>query len=316
MESNFSLFFGLAVQLYEATLVADQTPVDRFLAGDSAALSADAQAGLGLFSAQFGSGKAKCDACHGGPELTNAAVGNVTTERLERMHMGNGGIAVYDNGFYNTGVRPTTDDLGLGGTDAFNNPLAEVAFCVLNGGPTCPIQNQNANGQLQPSSIANPVGPRPDENIPAALLDPSERINVRGTFKTPGLRNVELTGPYMHSGGLATLRQVVDFYNRGGDFAQVNQDDLDPNMEPLGLTDTEETQLVAFLVALTDERVRSERAPFDHPALCVPNGHPGGPTHVSNDKANPGQATDQYRCLPAVGAGGANTGVQSFTART
>jgi cytochrome c peroxidase len=314
MESNFSLYFGLAVQLYEATLVANDTPVDRYLAGDTTALSADAQAGLGLFSSQFGSGKAKCDACHSGPELTGAAVSNTTNERLERMHMGNGGIAVYDNGFYNTGVRPTTDDLGLGGKDAFGNPLAEVAFCVLNGGANCPIKNQDANGQLQNSSIANPIGPRPLENIPEAPLDPTERINVDGTFKTPGLRNVELTGPYMHNGGLATLRQVVDFYNRGGDFAQANQANLDPNIEPLGLTDTEENQLVAFMMALTDDRVRYERAPFDHPQLCVPNGHPGDTTHVTTDKpANPGQATDQTRCIPATGAGGTKKGLQTFT---
>src|SRR2546422_8026734 len=43
---------------------------------------------------------------------------------------------------------------------------------------------------------------------------------AQGAFKAPGLRNVELTGPYMHNGGMATLEQVVDFYSRGGDFAK------------------------------------------------------------------------------------------------
>ena len=76
-------------------------------------------------------------------------------------------------------------------------------------------------------------------------------------FKTPQLRNVELTGPYFHNGKYATLRQVVDFYDRGGDV---------PNhsIEPLGLTEPEKNALVDFLIALTDERVRFQRAPFDH----------------------------------------------------
>ena len=60
--------------------------------------------------------------------------------------------------------------------------------------------------------------------------------------------------------------------------------------------------------------IRPESAPFDHSSLCVPDGHPGGPTHVTNDRDNPGQATDQYRCLPAVGTGGARAGVRTFTA--
>jgi cytochrome c peroxidase len=324
LQANFSLFFGLAVQLYESTLVANDTPFDRFLEGTTAALTADQQAGLGLFSAQFGSGQARCDACHGGPELTNASVANVANERLERMHMGNDGIAVYDDGFYNTAVRPTGEDPGVGGSDPFGNPLAEVSFCEQNGVQNCPVPNQDANGQIQPSSIAALIAARPDEAIPAAPLQPQcpagsvsstatcDRIDVAGAFKTPGLRNVELTGPYFHNGDAATLRQVIDFYNRGGDFAQVNEDNLDPNIVPLGLSDTQKNQLVVFLLSLTDERVRLQRAPFDHPSLCVPNGHPGSSTSAAPDPRNPGQALDQLRCLPAVGAGGSAQPVQPF----
>jgi len=127
-----------------------------------------------------------------------------------------------------------------------------------------------------------------------------------GAFKAPSLRNVELTGPYFHNGGQATLRQVVDFYNRKGDFPQVNQDDLDVDIVRLGLTDTEKHALVAFLLALTDERVRSEQQPFDHPSLCVPNGHPGDQNSVtaSDPTALVKEATDDLTCLDAVGASG------------
>ena len=68
-----------------------------------------------------------------------------------------------------------------------------------------------------------------------------------GRFKTPSLRNVALTAPYMHDGSIATLEEVVEFYDRDGD-ANPN---LDPFIGPLHLTDREKVDLVAFLAALT-----------------------------------------------------------------
>ncbi|HET8708502.1 MAG TPA: cytochrome-c peroxidase, partial [Pseudomonadales bacterium] len=97
-----------------------------------------------------------------------------------------------------------------------------------------------------------------------------QRVAVDGAFKTPGLRNVELTGPYFHNGGVATLRQVVQFYNRGGNFCDFNATDLDPNIKALNLSAQQEQQLVKFLVSLTDPRVKFQMAPFDHPELHLP----------------------------------------------
>lgn len=65
-------------------------------------------------------------------------------------------------------------------------------------------------------------------------------------FKTPPLRNVSLTAPYMHDGRFATLEEVVEFYNRGGDTSF-----RDENIRPLNLTDREKKDLVSFLGALT-----------------------------------------------------------------
>jgi cytochrome c peroxidase len=56
------------------------------------------------------------------------------------------------------------------------------------------------------------------------------RVLREGAFKAPPLRNVELTGPYFHTGSFLTLRQVVDFYFRGGDFPVTNEDSRDPNI--------------------------------------------------------------------------------------
>ncbi|HEY7327267.1 MAG TPA: cytochrome c peroxidase [Gemmataceae bacterium] len=68
----------------------------------------------------------------------------------------------------------------------------------------------------------------------------------RGRFKTPTLRGVSLTGPYMHDGSLKSLEEVVEFYNRGGG-ANPN---LDPVLAPLNLSKDEMRDLMAFLRAL------------------------------------------------------------------
>ena len=72
-------------------------------------------------------------------------------------------------------------------------------------------------------------------------------------FRTPSIRNVALTAPYMHNGVYQTLEQVVDFYNRGGGAGigiQLDNQTLPPDR--LNLTAGEQRQLVAFMKALTD----------------------------------------------------------------
>lgn len=69
-----------------------------------------------------------------------------------------------------------------------------------------------------------------------------------GKFKVPGLRNVELTAPYMHDGSLLTLEDVVDQYDRGGR----GDPTTDPQIAVLGLTDAEKADVLAFLRSLTD----------------------------------------------------------------
>ncbi len=127
------------------------------------------------------------------------------------------------------------------------------------------------------------------------------------------MRNVELTGPYFHNGGFKTLMEVVNFYDRGGNFCRFNFPDLDPDIAFIGFTPTEKEDLVAFLIALTDERVRFQRAPFDHPALNVPNGHPGDEFSTTMDQLFSGsQAEDVMRALPAIGSNGAASPLTSF----
>src|SRR5262245_65561773 len=68
-----------------------------------------------------------------------------------------------------------------------------------------------------------------------------------GAFKTPQLRNVALTAPYMHDGSEATLRDVIELYDRGGNPNPY----LDGGMLPLSLTDQEKADLVALLETFT-----------------------------------------------------------------
>src|SRR5262249_58765253 len=103
----------------------------------------------------------------------------------------------------------------------------------------------------------------------AGGLRKNEANDVAGTFKVPSLRNVELRGPYFHNGGKSTLAQVVEFYDDGGNFANPT---LAPLIRPLGLNASERRDLVAVLLTLTDDRVRYQRAPLDHPQLFVPDG--------------------------------------------
>lgn len=75
-----------------------------------------------------------------------------------------------------------------------------------------------------------------------------------GKFKTPGLRNVAMTAPYMHDGSFKTLREVIDYYS---DTYKVvaNPINIDPDLkEPLNLTEQEKQDLEAFLISLTDRR--------------------------------------------------------------
>jgi len=71
-----------------------------------------------------------------------------------------------------------------------------------------------------------------------------------GRFKTPTLRNIALTAPYMHDGSLKTLEEVVDFYDRGG----FDNPMLDSGIRPLHLTAEEKADLVSFLKSLTSQR--------------------------------------------------------------
>jgi len=380
MEYNFSLFWGVAIQMYESTLVADQTPMDKYLEqqqsytliGDNKAnqytiqlkpgitpytvsvvglnptLDASDQdiyafdngqgfiggVGVNQGSVNYATGqvtiffsdspvsqvpiqinysvgatpmtesqlrglvifqtKGGCIVCHGGPELSNAAVGTVTNTPIERMIMEDDSARVYDTGFYHIGVRPSAEDPGLAGNDGVAGlPLSNAEY----------LRQHVCDGGFETVIVPGRRG----DGIAPAPLNCGDEVARGGFFKAPQLRNVALTAPYFHNGGQLTLEQVVEYYNRGGDFNTVAEvKNMDPDVEILGLTLQDKQDLVDFLRnGLTDPRTVKQSAPFDHPQLIVSNGHPAGNGYpVQADPQHPGQATNQYMEIPAVGTNG------------
>jgi cytochrome c peroxidase len=289
MQYNFALFFGIAVQLYESTLVSDDTPWDRFRrqhanASDPALnpwinTNPDHISRLALFGAHLfndrsrSSTNVRCSNCHEQAELTDASVRRIAAAVSGPVRNRDGNVI--DKGFNNIGIRPTDEDLGVGARDAFGW-LSHTR-------------------RLFPDSF-------PEMFDGAAV---TKGFGVDGAFKIPSLRNAALTAPYFHNGDARTLREVVELYSRGGNVHPVQA--LDGTLiEPLGvpsLAPDEIDAIVAFLESLTDERVLYRRAPFDHPQLFVPNGHGGDSSQVT-DANGDGLADDEMVMIPAVGAEG------------
>ncbi len=101
--------------------------------------------------------------------------------------------------------------------------------------------------------------------VPDVLSDPgwsavTGNERQRGMFRIPSLRNIVQTAPYMHSGQLATLDEVMDFYVGGGGraFHQPNEPAIHWHIVPMSLTVTEKKEIIAFLGALTDESLMPE----------------------------------------------------------
>lgn len=300
MEANFSLFWGLAIMLYERTLVSDESPFDRFMEGDDSALTPRQRTGLKLFLDE-----GKCVGCHAGPEFTSAATGARTNrsgstrfQLINRMPAPSA-AAIYDEGYYNIGVRPAFEDLGVGDRDPFGAPLSFSAQATGQG-PTVDVA----------PPFADPDDFEVDEGEPPAA---GERIAVAAAFKTPTLRNVDLTGPYFHNGGSLTLEQVVQFYARGSDFKAWNGANgvaMAADIQVLSKLNGNRDDIRAvasFMRALTDPRVAFERAPFDHPSLALPDGHV-----AIDDTAVPGVARSTSVVMPAVGAEGLAKPIQPF----
>lgn len=341
LEANFPMFFGLAIQMYESTLISDHSPYDTPKGSDGLPKGLDEaqKRGLNLFMT------AQCSKCHGGPTFSFAAVPEIYAHRnpngpllVNRMVI-NGAVpgepldvskgvtyALFDQGYANTSVTPAEQDPGQGGRDPFGHPLSFTeqyvnALLKDEAGLVDPFKVYSCDFQTPFTQDYSPAELKEDPNArskrkcrrgkeQARLPNPSvfarEKLEpgmgrafraFEGAFKIPSLRNVELTGPYMHNGGMKSLEEVLEFYSRGGNVN--NTAHFAVLVFQQDFTAQQRADIVAFLKSLTDERVRWERAPFDHPALSVPEGSADGATE-------PGRALARDRTLeiPAIGRHG------------
>jgi cytochrome c peroxidase len=95
--------------------------------------------------------------------------------------------------------------------------------------------------------VPEPVYRAADRDL--GLYYTTKRVEDRGKFRTPSLRELKYTAPYMHNGVFATLEEVIDFYDQGGGGSPKS-----PLLRPLGLGAEDKQDLLAFLLALSSDR--------------------------------------------------------------
>lgn len=139
------------------------------------------------------------------------------------------GDSYYDR--YKTGLKDALSESALRGMELFFSSRTQCGSC--HGGPFFTDFN-----------FYN-IGIQSDD---AGRFRVTHHPSDSGKFKTPTLRNIELTSPYMHNGSLKSLEDVLEYYNRGGDHS-VNKD---PRIRALGLDEGELNDLKEFLEGLTD----------------------------------------------------------------
>ena len=209
-------------------------------------------------------------------------------------------LAPFMNGITVGDAQPDLDEVNAGINTLTDVPMLEGFL--------------DAIGPFNPAAIKNEALNMSQSELEGTWPTPN-RVLRDGAFKAPQLRDVELTGPYFHNGGILTLRQVVDFYSRGGDFPISNEQHRDFLLTNLNLevqsnlNEDEKVALVDFLLELTDERVAHDAAPFDHPQVIIPV---DGTAADNTGGRGVLLADAKFRDIPAVGAAGFATREPAF----
>ncbi len=218
--------FAKAIGAYEYRLVSKNAPFDQWVneGPTSTIISASARRGARLFV-----GKAACIDCHNTPLLSDDLFHNIGVPQI--------GVAV-----------PTEADC----------PEGASCDCVTEGSSSC--KAWGAFGGLQKLQAGANRGDKCDneyvdkcDDTRQLYYDLEIKDELKGAWRTPSLRSVALTEPYMHSGSITTLQGVVEHYNYGGTRDGAATDFISPRIAPLGLSNQEILDLVAFMESLTGE---------------------------------------------------------------
>jgi len=145
------------------------------------------------------------------------------------------------------------DDAALFTDDSFHDTGIGYVASDFASEDEDPVPVEVAPGVTIPMepAVLRTIGDPPEPDLGRYEITLEEADKWR--FRTPSLRNVAITGPYMHNGSLRTLEDVVRFYSNGG----IPHDGLDPMIRPLGLSDEEVAALVSFLESLTGDGIAS-----------------------------------------------------------
>jgi len=201
-------------------------------------------------------------------------------------------------------ANPLIDELAFAPNTITHTPAAEYTEILFGADVHCGLFDVAAFGSGPPNFGWGPLCPNSQTGVPTnmglgngpyvpgSLVAPpngtwgttpfANRVARDGAAKVPQLRNVELTGPYFHTGSYLTLRQVVDFYIRGGDFPVTNQEDrdanlVDVNVQAFGYGSTVELAPL-FLDGIPDGPSQYNAMPDTNPPGCAPiTGFPNGP---------------------------------------
>jgi len=286
MVTRILVNWAKAIAAYEYRLISRNSDFDKFVAEGpgSGLISAAARRGARLFV-----GKAGCVDCHFGPQFTDDDFHNIGVPQA--------GVAV-----------PLLTDC-----PESPNPLDASCDCESDTAKRCaPWGAYDGLRRLRDMTDGSVTRNRWLRNDPKGWSgqkdDHSRQIYVerplsedlKGAWRTPSLRNVALTAPYMHDGRYATLEEVIWHYNTGGQSVGgevVNAAGVAAQIKPLMLSDAEVADLVAFLETLTDEPLRGD--------LISPPADVGIPTGIGGA---PGCPTGTGGSGGATGMGGSTGG--------
>ena len=187
--------------------------------------------GISMYAPEF-------EKAFGTPEITPERVGMAIASYERTVITGN---APFDR--YQAGDKTAMSESAVRGMEIFNDKSR--GNCV-----TCHASFNFADESYHNLGVGMDM-PKPDLGRFAV----TKKDFDRGAFKTPTLRNITQSGPYLHDGSEATLMDVVNFYNKGG----VPNQWLSQEIKPLHLSDQDKADLVAFMEALTGDLQGTEK---------------------------------------------------------
>jgi cytochrome c peroxidase len=262
MVTRILVNWAKAIAAYEYKLTSGEADFDAFVrqGPDSSAIPPAAKRGARLFA-----GKAGCTDCHSGPQLTDEKFHNVGVPQT--------GLAV-----------PTLEDCPKN-----DDPRNAACDCVSPEALKCaPWGAYDGLRRLRDTTKNSPTQNRwlrssgwsddPTDDSRAAYVKDAPADNLKGAWRTPSLRNVALTAPYMHDGRYATLEDVIWHYNTGARNAgaeQISPENIAAQIKPLMLSEDEAGDLVAFLKTLTARDPLPDSLLHSPPDVGMPTGAGG-----------------------------------------